>query len=130
MTRADNTHHLRAAAHRRAQDARARANAALATMRDAGQPITPTSLARAAGVARSWVYTQPDLIAALRAAAPDPSRGLGRPRSRASEDSWQHRLTLAHARIRELTAENAQLRAQLAVTHGELRAARTIPRSP
>lgn len=124
MTRADNTQHLRDAAHRRAQDTRVRTEAALAVMRAAGEPITPTSLARTAGVARSWIYTQPDLVAALRTAVPDrASRQWG---VRASEESWQHRLTLAHNRIRELTAENTQLRRQLAVTHGELRAARTI----
>ncbi|MGW6130812.1 hypothetical protein ACWFNE_12375 [Cellulomonas sp. NPDC055163] len=60
----------------------------------------------------------------IRAAAPSPA-----PRQAAawaSEESWQHRVTLAHARIRELSAENTHLRRQLAVTHGELRAARTV----
>lgn len=124
MTRADNTHHLREAAQRRAADTQARTVAALAAMRAASQPITPTSLARTAGVARSWIYSQPDLMTTIRTTAPSPA-----PRQasvRASEESWQHRLPLAHERIRELTAENTQLRRQLAVTHGELRAARTV----
>lgn len=124
MTRADNTHHLREAAHRRAADAKTRTDAALRAMRTAGEPITPTSLARAAGVARSWIYSQPELMTTIRAAAPGPVPQ--RASVRASEESWQHRLALAHARIRELTAENALLRRQLAVTHGELRAARTV----
>ncbi|HET9255357.1 MAG TPA: hypothetical protein VFO16_09170 [Pseudonocardiaceae bacterium] len=45
------------------------------------------------------------------------------PGSRASEDSLRRRLELAHQRISQLRAENQQLRQDLAIAHGHLRAA-------
>lgn len=123
MPPADNTHHLRAATRRRAENARTRAAAALLAMRSAGEPVMPTGLARAAGVARSWVYSQPELLAAIRSAAVPPPSPAG---VRATDESWQRRLALAHDRIRELAEENTRLRRQLAVAHGQLRSARTV----
>ena len=122
--RADNTQHLHDAVRRRQQLARDRATAALADLHRASQPVTVAGLARAARVARSWIYTQPDLLAAIRATTDIP--GPPQPTTtRATDDSWNQRLALAHGRIRDLTAENHTLREQLARAHGQLRAYRT-----
>ena len=123
---ADNSRHLHAATKRRQDATRDRADAALQRLHTDGQPLSIAGLARAAGVTRSWIYTQPDLLTALRstpAAHPTPTQ---LPRTYASEDSWKRRLELAHARIRELNAEVQTLRNQLARTHGQLRAQRTL----
>ena len=61
--RADNSHHVVDAARRRARATRRSAVAALRRMNEAGMPITFDSLAREAGVSRSWLYNQPDLRA-------------------------------------------------------------------
>jgi Family of unknown function (DUF6262) len=125
---ADNTAQLRDAAQRRHEQTRARTLHALNALQEQNTEITVSGLARAAGVARSWIYTQPDLVEAIKAIGNDrptaarPARG-----TESSEASWRQRLELAHDRIKELTNDNAQLRKQLARVHGQLRAQRTTP---
>ena len=63
--RADNSHHIVAAARRRATATRRRATAALRRMDNAGQPISFDAVAREAKVSRSWLYNQPDLRAEI-----------------------------------------------------------------
>jgi hypothetical protein len=123
--RADNTAHLLASARQRAGDARARAEEVLAAMEATGEPGSISGLARAAGVSRSWLYSQPDLLDLFeqhRAGHKDARRAQG---LRASDESLRRRLELAHQRIRDLSEQNDRLREQLARAHGALRAART-----
>ncbi|MTG91035.1 transposase [Cellulosimicrobium sp. BIT-GX5] len=124
--RADNTHHLRKAAQRRARETRTRADDALRTIQASGNAPTVSLLARTAQVTRSWIYTQPDLLDAIHTA----SDGRARPRvdailTPATTKSMRRRLELAHDRITELTQQNRDLQHQIAVLHGELRTARS-----
>ncbi|WP_406230528.1 DUF6262 family protein [Nocardia sp. NBC_01009] len=119
--RADNTDHLKAAAKLRHEQARRRAIDVIDHLEATGAAVTIAGLARAAGVARSWLYTQPDLLARIKTTTPNPPTNKP-PRSGASDESWQRRLELAHQRIKELTEENKQLRTQLAMAHGQRRA--------
>jgi hypothetical protein len=128
--RADNSHHLRIAARRRGQATRERAVQALRRLATTGGPVTFDTVARTAGVSRSWLYAQSDLrieIGRLRAqqgAAPGRAPNSPVPaRQRASEASLRRRLEVAGAEIRRLREENQQLREQLAWAHGERRAA-------
>lgn len=121
--RADNSRHLVSAAERRSKLTREKAVRALRHLDATGQPITIESLARQAGVSRSWLYGQPDLLAEI-----DKRRGstsqTSTPvpvRQRASDDSLRSRLQAAQERVRTLTAENKELREQLAAALGELR---------
>ena len=59
--RADNTAHLIAAASRCHELARSKAIRAVRELDAAGAAVTFESVARAAGVSRSWLYTQPDI---------------------------------------------------------------------
>ena len=61
--RADNTAHLIAAASRRHELARSKAIRAIRELDAAGTTVTFESVAREAGVSRSWLYTQPDIRA-------------------------------------------------------------------
>lgn len=61
--RADNSHHVIAAAHRRSAATRKRAVTALRRMDGAGTPVSFDAVAREARVSRSWLYGQPDLRA-------------------------------------------------------------------
>lgn len=123
--RADNTDHLRVASRRRSALARERAEVALAELQSQHEPISVAGLARAAKVARSWIYTQPDLIEQIEQSRNLPPRPPKQATATAATDaSWQRRLELAHNRIAELTAENKQLRHQLALAHGHLRSER------
>ena len=103
-----------------------RAQAALAAMARSGESVTIARLAAEASVSRAWIYTQPglrDQIEQLRSGA-TRTRPAGRPAgTRASEGSLRRRLELAHQRITQLSAENQQLRKDLATIHGQLRAA-------
>lgn len=125
--RADNSHHVIAAARRRATATRKRAVAALRRMDKAGMPITFDSVARQAKVSRSWLYNQPDLraeVERLRARRNPPSTRLSVPdRQRSSDTSLLRRLESAAERIRLLESENQQLREALALALGERRAA-------
>jgi hypothetical protein len=128
--RADNSHHLIAAARHRTAATRRRAIAALRRMDKAGMPITFDAVAKEAKVSRSWLYNQPDLRAEvehLRARRnPTPN---GRPipdRQRASDASLLRRLESAAERIRRLESENQQLREALALALGERRAATVL----
>jgi hypothetical protein len=125
--RADNSHHVIQAAQRRAQQTRQRAVTALRLMDATGQRITFDAVARQAGVSRSWLYAQDDLRAEIERlrrrnpaalSAPVPPR-----RQRASDSSLLRRLEAAAGRIRDLEADNQQLRDALARALGERRVA-------
>jgi hypothetical protein len=78
-------------------------------------------------VSRSWLYTQPDLIAAIRQLQhrhPAPERTGAQP---ATVTSLRHRLDTALARIKQLRADNAELTRQLETAHGEIRRLRHTP---
>lgn len=126
--RADNTRHIVAAAQHRHEYTRAKAIQALRELETAGGPVTFDAVASAAGVSRSWLYSQPDLraeIERLRASSP-PAPGAPVPiRQRASDASLLRRLEAANARNRQLADENLRLRDQLARALGEQRSARS-----
>ena len=127
--RADNTHHLLAAARRRAIETRRRAITALRRLEGAGQPVTFDTVAKQAAVSRSWLYSQPDLRAEtqrLRGGRPGPGASTAPPvpaRQRASEASLRRRLETVNTEIRRLRQENQRLGEQLAWALGERRAA-------
>ena len=124
--RRDNSHHLIAAAQRRHADTLERARRALQDLDETGQRRTITQIATHAGVSRSWLYAQPELRDQLRrlAAISETAQSAPARIERGSETSLWQRLTLAHERIRELDNQNRQLRNQIALLHGQLRANR------
>ncbi|MFJ7265042.1 DUF6262 family protein [Streptomyces globosus] len=123
---ADNAHLIVAAARRRAAATRRRAVTALRRMDTTGTAITFETVAREAGVSRSWLYNQPDLraeIERLRARHRAPATRPVPDRQRASDLSLLRRLEAATTRNRQLEAENRQLREALALALGERRTA-------
>lgn len=121
---ADNTHLVVAAARRRTAATRRRAVAAMRRLDAAGAAVTFDALAREAGVSRSWLYTQPDLRAAIerhRDTRGTPTRTTLPDRQRCSDASLRQRLELATTRIRELETDNKQLRQALAEALGDNR---------
>jgi 3-methyladenine DNA glycosylase AlkC len=129
--RADNSRFLVQAARRRSHATRERAIQALRRLAAKGDPVTFETVARTAGVSRSWLYAQSDLrleIGRLRALQQEgQARAASSPlvpaRQRASEASLRRRLEAVNAEIRRLREENRQLREQLAWAIGERRAA-------
>jgi Family of unknown function (DUF6262) len=125
--RADNTPYLITAASRRHELARSKAIRAVRELDAAGTTVTFESVARAAGVSRSWLYTQPDIRGKVRRLRDLSCRAPGTPvpaRHRSSDASLLRRLEATTARNRELAQDNQRLRHQLAQALGQLRAAR------
>ena len=119
---------LAAAAARRHQLTRAKAIQALRELDRAGTPITFTAVAAAAGITRSWLYTQPDIrsqIQQLRSPATHRPAAAIPAAQRATDASLRARLTVALERNRQLAEENTRLRRQLARALGDQRSSRT-----
>ena len=120
---------LTEAAARRHELTRSRAVQALRELDQAGTPVTFAGVAQAAGVSRSWLYTQPDIssqIRRLRQQANDAgSAGVIPAGQRPTDASLRARLTAALDRNKQLADDNARLRRQLAHALGGQRSART-----
>jgi hypothetical protein len=133
--RADNSHLIVQAARRRSQATRERAIQTLRRLAASGDPITFETVARTAGVFRSWLYAQPDLRLEIGRLRAQQGGGQGRTpnsppvpvRQRASDASLRRRLEAVNAEICRLREENRQLRQQLARALGERRAAAIHP---
>ncbi len=121
MPRSDNAAILREAARARSAAARARAEKTITAAQRGRGPVTVAGIARSAGVSRSWIYTQLDLIQAItliQNGAPSPVRTGRQP---ATHQSLQRRLETAQYRIKELRARNEELARMLEIAHGEIR---------
>jgi hypothetical protein len=125
--RSDNSKHLLAAARQRSSETRRRAEAAIGRLADSDTAVTFDSVAREAGVSRSWLYAQTDLrteIARLRERGQQRTSPVAPPeRQRASETSLLRRLEAATDRIRGLEHENRELKDALAQALGQNREA-------
>jgi len=124
-------HHdpLSEAAARRHQLTRSRTVQALRELDRSGHAVTFANVARAAGVSRSWLYTQPDIssqIRRLRQQANGARSAIAVPAGqRATDASLRARLTAALDRNKQLADDNARLRRQLARALGDQRATAT-----
>jgi hypothetical protein len=101
---------LAEAASRRHELTRSKAIQALRELDRAGTPVTFARVAQAAGISRSWLYTQPDTSGQIR---------------RLRQQTDGARLTAALDRNKQLADENARLRRQLAHALGDQRSSRT-----
>jgi hypothetical protein len=119
---------LSEAAARRHELTRARAVQALRELDRSGTPVTFAGVAKAAGVSRSWLYTQPDITSQIRRLRAQ-TRGAGSAGAvpaaqRATDASLRARLAAALDRNKQLADENARLRRQLARALGDQRSTR------
>jgi hypothetical protein len=122
MSRADNTAHLVRAAANRRDAATRRTIAVIEDFHRTGASVTLAGVASAAGVSRSWLYEQPDLLtAALQLRNRTTSRPPVPTAQRASDGSLRQRLNAARTEIDRLRVENAALRDQIARALGEAR---------
>jgi hypothetical protein len=120
---------LSEAAARRHELTRARAVQALREIDRAGTPVTFAGVAQAAGISRSWLYTQPDISSQIRRLRTRTDRagsaGAVPSTQRSTDASLRARLTTALDRNKQLADENARLRRQLARALGDQRSAQT-----
>lgn len=118
----------RADALRQATDARSlaaeqRARQALAALDRRGSPISFQAVATEAGVSRAFLYAHPQLRATIEQLRDPHQHTPSRlpAHQRASEQSTRARLRGVLEENKRLRAENAQLRNELALAHGEVR---------
>ncbi|MCA1677528.1 MAG: DUF6262 family protein [Actinobacteria bacterium] len=114
----EHTTGLRAAAATRSADAAERARHALVDLDKRGDTISFASVAARAQVSRQFLYAHAELraeIERLRGEPPLPAR------ERASDESIRARLRGTLEENKRLRAEIAELRDELALTHGHLR---------
>ena len=106
----------------RSTQRRGAVTAAIAKLDRAGQPVTVAGVAALAGVDRSYIYSQPDLLEEIRRRrTTEPAKLERRPvADRATVASLQARLASAHEEIARLKAENRTLRERLAIALGEV----------
>jgi hypothetical protein len=120
---------LSEAAARRHELTRARAVRALRELDRAGVPVTFAGVAKAAGISRSWLYTQPDIGSQIRRLRQETNAvgaaGAVPADQRTTDASLRARLTTALDRNKQLADENARLRRQLARALGDQRSAWT-----
>ena len=117
---------LSEAAARRHELTRAKAVQALRELDRAGAPVTFAAVAQAAGISRSWLYTQPDISGQIRRMREKTDAAGAIPAAqRATDASLRVRLTAALDRNKQLADDNAKLRRQLARALGDQRSART-----
>ena len=121
----DRIERLREAAQARHDETLRRAQAALRVLARRSDPITVRGVANAAGVSRSWLYRQPQLLAEIdRLRQPPRAHGRSVPASqRASVESLRQQLHAYREELARLRAENQELNEQLARHLGTARAA-------
>jgi len=113
---------------RRHELTRSKAIQALRELDRAGVPVTFAGVAQAAGISRSWLYTQPDISGQIRRLRQETnaagSSGTIPSAQRTTDASLRARLTAALDRNKQLADENARLRRQLARSLGDQRTTR------
>lgn len=99
---------------------------AISAAQRTGSHTSCAAIAKEAGVSRSWLYTQQDLVTSIRQLQnrqPSNQRTGSQP---ASIASIQRRLDVALARIKQLRTENSDLSTRLEMAYGEIRRLRGI----
>jgi hypothetical protein len=114
---------LRNSAAARSIAAEQRARHAIAELDRRGQPVTFLAVATEAGVSARYLYSHPQLRAAIEQFRDEQHRTPSRPsrHPRASDESLRARLRGVLEENKRLRSENAQLRDELAHAHGEVR---------
>ena len=108
----------------------ARARTALIALDGRGERVSFQAVARAAGVSRQWLYTQPELRAEIERLR-DRTSAVGRPaRERASDASLRQRVEALRDDNQRLRREVHELRAELALAYGHHREADTSAATP
>ncbi len=114
---------LRSAAAARSIAAEQRAQHAIAQLDRRGQSITFLAVAAEAGVSARYLYAHPQLRTTIEQLRDEqrstPPRQPRHPR--ASEESIRARLRGVLEENKRLRSENAQLREELALAHGQVR---------
>lgn len=112
---------LQAAAAQRRETTLNRAYATLMELEAAGEKVSLRSFCDRAGVSRTWLYGESELLERVGRLRGLPANRTASAREPASDRSNRVRLEVALARNQELEKENRLLKEQLAHALGKLR---------
>lgn len=125
--RADNTIHLISAARRRSADATERVRGVLRELRRTGERVTIAGVARQAGVSRTFLHSQPELLDAIEGLRVQNDGSHPIPaQQRTSEESLRTRLEALLEANKKLRQDNTELRRRLELALGDLRHVQTL----
>ncbi|WP_326742762.1 MULTISPECIES: DUF6262 family protein [unclassified Streptomyces] len=130
MPPADNARFLVEASKARSRQAREHAEEAIKAAARRNERPTVVGIANAAGVSRSWLYTQTDLITAINQIQQRVPALHHSTRNAASDASLHRRLETALERNRQLRDQVADLTRKLETAHGEIRRLRALSSTP
>jgi hypothetical protein len=114
---------VRAAAANRSRDATERSARAIHELSRRGGEVNFAAVAAIAGVSRQFLYSHPQLRQQIEQLRAQRHAGLARTTTgeRASDESLRARLRAALDDNQRLRQDNAQLREELALAHGQVR---------
>lgn len=126
MNHQRNVEGLRENAHKRHEETLARAEAAIARLYQAGEPITFASVSRTASVSLSWLYKQPEIRERIRYLRGQQIKqhdvqAPAVPPDDTSDSSKDAMIKALKEQVKQLRAENRGLRKQLEVAYGQIR---------
>ena len=126
MKRQRNTAGLLRHAQARHQAAIERTETAILSLERQGRPVNFRSVAAEASVSTAWLYQQEPIrerIEQLREGRPAPA-GARKAQAKASDASKDSIIAALRKRVKEMGAENLELKKQLEIVYGELEKAK------
>jgi Family of unknown function (DUF6262) len=121
MTHERNIEGLRKSAQFRHQQAMQRTEEGIRRLLLEGRPVNFNTTAEAAGVSTAWLYQHPEVRSRIEHLRAQPSeRRVAAPKSKASDASKDAMLVTLRQRVKQVEAENRELRRQLEVLYGQL----------
>jgi Family of unknown function (DUF6262) len=121
MAHERNVEGLRKSAQFRHQQTIQRTEQGIRLLLQDGKSINFNTVAQAAGVSTAWLYQHPEVrsrIEHLR--AQQSERQVSAPKSKASDASKDAMLATLRQRVKQVEAENRELKRQLEVLYGQL----------
>jgi Family of unknown function (DUF6262) len=121
MTHERNIEGLRKSAERRHQQAMQRTEEGIRRLLQEGRPVNFNTVAQIANVSTAWLYQQAEVrsrVEHLR--EQNTSRAATKPKTSASDASKDAMLAALRQRVKQVEAENRELKQQLEVVYGQL----------
>jgi hypothetical protein len=121
MTHERNVDGLRKSAQLRHQQALQRAEEGIRRLLHDGRPVNFNTVAEVAHVSTAWLYQQTELRERIEHARTQyTARALPSPKTRASDASKEAMLAALRLRVKQVEAENRELKHQVEVLYGQL----------
>lgn len=121
MTHERNIEGLRKSAQLRHQQTMRRTEDGIGRLLQERRPVNFNTVAQTAGVSTAWLYQHPEVRSRIEHLREQhPSQPASTPKNKASDASKAAMLAALRQRVKQVEAENRELRRQLEVVYGQL----------